>query len=158
MAYWGKGLATKPDDLSLIPGTHMMESENQFSQVVLWASHACIHTHTQINNNNKNVFKEILKHSKLTFLPTSRCGDLTHLTRLMSWCLAWKVYVHCDMCYPLPFSRGCLLYPLQSWAHHSQLHPILRRSIFCPMWQKDGLGCFVLFFISFQICAKKSRY
>lgn len=40
-----KVLATKPDGLSLIPaGTHMVEGENQFLQVVLWC--VCTHIHT----------------------------------------------------------------------------------------------------------------
>ena len=33
MAQWVKGLATKPDDLSSIPGTHTMEGENWFLSI-----------------------------------------------------------------------------------------------------------------------------
>lgn len=42
MAYQIKVLVTKPDNLSSIPGVHMMEGENQFTHVssnlthVLW--------------------------------------------------------------------------------------------------------------------------
>lgn len=35
-----KGLATTPDDLSSIPGTHV-EGENHFPEAVLWFTHAC---------------------------------------------------------------------------------------------------------------------
>jgi hypothetical protein len=34
MAQWVKALATKPDNLSLIPKNHMTERENQLPQVV----------------------------------------------------------------------------------------------------------------------------
>lgn len=38
---WLKTLAVKSDDLSLIPGTDMVEREIQLLQVVLW--HPCAH-------------------------------------------------------------------------------------------------------------------
>lgn len=42
-----EALATKPDYLSLLPlGTHMVEGENQFLQVVLW----CLYTYTYNTN------------------------------------------------------------------------------------------------------------
>lgn len=36
MARQVKELATKPDDLTLIPGTHMAEIENQFYQTIFF--------------------------------------------------------------------------------------------------------------------------
>ena len=35
MALWAKMLASKPDDLGLIPGLLMVEEENQLLQIVL---------------------------------------------------------------------------------------------------------------------------
>ena len=35
MAQWVEVLATKPDDLNSIPGTHTVERENHFLRVVL---------------------------------------------------------------------------------------------------------------------------
>lgn len=35
MSLWVKVLATKPDNLSLIPGTHLFEGENGLLPVVL---------------------------------------------------------------------------------------------------------------------------
>lgn len=32
----------KPDDLSVIPGTHEMEGENRLTQVVAWHPHMCV--------------------------------------------------------------------------------------------------------------------
>lgn len=51
MAQQVKAFATKHDDLSSIPGTHIAERENWLSHVVLWAiptlMHTCsVHTHT----------------------------------------------------------------------------------------------------------------
>jgi hypothetical protein len=35
MAQLVRGLAAKPKDLNLIPGSHMVEGENEFLQIVL---------------------------------------------------------------------------------------------------------------------------
>lgn len=55
MVQWRQVLATKPDDRSSIPGTHMVEGENQFLQVVLQLPHAraSTFTHTQVNKDVK---------------------------------------------------------------------------------------------------------
>lgn len=37
-------IATKPNDLSSIPGTRVIEGENQFWQTVLWYKHRYVHT------------------------------------------------------------------------------------------------------------------
>lgn len=50
MAQLLKVLAAKPDDLSLIPGTHMVEGKNQRPQVVLWPPQVHCGTHTSIHN------------------------------------------------------------------------------------------------------------
>lgn len=58
IAQWVKMLATKPGDLSLIPGTDdEVEGENRLDKVFLYTQHAChgtcFHTHTAcIHNNN----------------------------------------------------------------------------------------------------------
>lgn len=52
-----KALATKPDDLSLILGTHMVERGKYFLHVVLWPLHACcgiyMHRHTQTQRHRQ---------------------------------------------------------------------------------------------------------
>jgi hypothetical protein len=49
MAQLLKVLAAKPDDLSSIPGTHVVEGKSRRPQVVLWPPqvHYGIHTHTE---------------------------------------------------------------------------------------------------------------
>lgn len=47
LAQQGKVLATKPNNLSFIPGTHMAEGENQLYRVVLQLPHA-FHGHTHV--------------------------------------------------------------------------------------------------------------
>ena len=42
-----QGLSTKPEGLSLILRTHMLEREKRLLQVVLW--HMCVHTHMHAN-------------------------------------------------------------------------------------------------------------
>lgn len=56
MDQWVKVSATKPDNLCLLPRTHIVEEENQLPQVVLWPTHvhsgtfecARAHTHTSV--------------------------------------------------------------------------------------------------------------
>lgn len=45
MVQQGKELAAKRDKVSLTPGTHMVEGENQLQQVVLWPLFSCGDTH-----------------------------------------------------------------------------------------------------------------
>lgn len=51
-------------------------------------------------------------------------------------------------------SRSCWLYTFQSWAHHSQFHPVLRTRWFVFYWAslQRTAGIFVM---SFQIYAKQ---
>lgn len=62
-------LASRSDDLSFIPGTHIVEGENGFLQVVLWflyeSCYAGVRVHTDIptankcnNNNDSSKLKE----------------------------------------------------------------------------------------------------
>lgn len=46
MAQWGKVFVANPDNLSLIPVTHVAEGESRDSHVVLWPPHRCCSTHT----------------------------------------------------------------------------------------------------------------
>lgn len=63
---WARTPAIKPDLLSLIPQTHVVEGENRPRQALLWSSHTCSDTcvfpsppkHAQ---NNKNVAKNLKK-------------------------------------------------------------------------------------------------
>jgi hypothetical protein len=48
MAQWGRVLATKPDDLSSDPGTHMVEGENELLVSPLTSGCAQQHAHTYI--------------------------------------------------------------------------------------------------------------
>lgn len=60
MTEWVKALASKPEDLSLIPGSHMVEGEN-LHKVVLWFqpyvyTHTSTHKTTHINTYNKIIY------------------------------------------------------------------------------------------------------
>lgn len=70
MAQWGKVLAAKPDNLSSIPRTHIVERERLLLLVVLWPPHmhcghtpacvhTCAHTHSHIHRgvSGRKVFK-----------------------------------------------------------------------------------------------------
>lgn len=46
MAQWVKALDAKPDDLSSVPGIHIIEGENQLLEVVLWLPHVYCGMHT----------------------------------------------------------------------------------------------------------------
>lgn len=56
MAQWVKAIVAKPDDLSLIPGSHLVEEENELIPVSCPPTSACVpwyryvgeHTHTNI--------------------------------------------------------------------------------------------------------------
>lgn len=98
------------------------------------------HTDTQTNNNNKYILKEILKHSKLTFLPTSLYGDLTPSTMLMGWCLAWKVYVHHEHVLSSALFQGLLtIFPSTTSTSQPTSPNTEKVCIFCYIWPKDGL-------------------
>lgn len=45
MAQWTKALATKPHDLGLSPGSHVVEGESQLLQDILWSPHPCYDMH-----------------------------------------------------------------------------------------------------------------
>lgn len=56
-----KVLASKPDDLSSIPGTYTVVRENQLRLAVLWSHmginvcvHACAHMQTKQSTNQQN--------------------------------------------------------------------------------------------------------
>ena len=45
-AQWVKGLAAKPDALSSVPGTHMVERQNRPQKIVSWYLYVCVHAST----------------------------------------------------------------------------------------------------------------
>lgn len=49
---WVKALAAKPDDLSSIPGTHLMEAENLCKLVSDLQTHAVPHIKTHTNKSS----------------------------------------------------------------------------------------------------------
>lgn len=62
MAQRVKSLATKPNDLNLVPGTHMVEGENRLSSSVSWFPyvHAMWNVHTLINTHKIKYNKNLL--------------------------------------------------------------------------------------------------
>lgn len=50
MAHWVNVPAIKPENLSLIPGTHMAEREKQLPQAVLWPPRLLGHSHFNSEN------------------------------------------------------------------------------------------------------------
>lgn len=73
----GKGTCCHPEDLSLIPGIDMLETENRFLQVVLWLPHVHCNTyvfpHTHILNKQKCSLR-IFEYYAVDSLSTSVIG------------------------------------------------------------------------------------
>lgn len=71
MAWWVKALATKPDDLSSIPGTHRVEAENQLFPGTPGKVCMSVHVHTETHKvchffKKKNIMKTNLQFSDVT--------------------------------------------------------------------------------------------
>lgn len=68
MAQWMKGLAVKHEDLSSIPGTHMVEGRELTPIIALWPPPVC-----KINKALKTNFKRILASSLCCLPPGANC-------------------------------------------------------------------------------------
>lgn len=94
MAKWIKGLASKPDNLSSHPGTHVGKRKNYLPQVVLGPSHLyCGMLKTQAHTCMHN--KEILTHATawLTFehrLQVNKTGHQKTIYLLLLTCNTQK--------------------------------------------------------------------
>lgn len=65
VAPWVETLVTMTDDLSLIPGNHMMAGGSWCLEVVLWPPHGCHGTHatpSKINKPNNQITKIKKRH------------------------------------------------------------------------------------------------
>lgn len=85
---WLEELATKPDDLNLISGTHVVEGKSDLLQIVLCPP--CMHCDTHTLKQNKNIFKRKGTQTSLfscMFLPLFQAGTRPSLdvARLASW-------------------------------------------------------------------------
>lgn len=68
MAQQVKAFAVKSDDLSLTPGTHMIETKNQLLQIILWPQHGLCEMLVPVlllqqvsKYPQNNVFKEVIR-------------------------------------------------------------------------------------------------
>lgn len=57
LARWVKAPAAKPDDLSFIPGTHMVGGENQLLKVVLWPYTKAFPVHMHVRTHAHTPFR-----------------------------------------------------------------------------------------------------